>query len=209
MYLDPAEFNAHLAIMGQSVKWRRAYACPCVNPNSGQAKPNCPHCGSKGRIWDAALDGTVGVASGNAQKQWVQFGMNDAGDTVVSIPSDSPVYAIGPFDRVSFLNKEEPFSVNIAKGVNERIRFAVASLSRVIWVNGSSLVEGTLPVINDDGTLDWTGVAAPDGVTFSVTGTRRPEYYCYGDMPWDRPIHHGAKLPRRVVLRRFDLYGAQ
>ncbi len=209
MHLDPAEFNAHLNEIGQDVAWRRTYACPCVNPNSGQAKPTCPVCASKGRIWNPAVPCSLGVAGANAQKQWVQFGMNDSGDIVVSVPSDSPAYAIGMFDRVVFLNRTEPFSQNVTKGVNEKIRFPVVAVDRVCWINGSALVDGPLPVVNPDGTLDWTAAPVPDGVTFSISGRRQTEFFCYFEMPLDRPFHHGAKLPRRVVLRRFDLYGAQ
>ena len=34
-----------------------------------------------------------------------------------------------------------------------------------------------------------------------------PEYYCFQEIPIDRPEHSGAALPRRVALRRFDLFG--
>jgi len=40
-----------------------------------------------------------------------------------------------------------------------------------------------------------------------LTGRRRQEYFVYAEMPFDRPIHYGLTLPRRVVIRRFDLYG--
>lgn len=209
MNFNPADFNALLNNIGQDVQWRQAFACPCINPNSGQPKPSCTHCGGKGRIWQDPVQARTGVAGRQAQKQWVDYGISDIGDVVVSIPSDSPLYAIGPFDRVLFLNRTEPYSVNITKGVNERIRFFVMSVDKVLYLNGDTLVDAPLPAVDSDGTIDWTGVEVPDGVTFSVTGRRRSEYFCYPETPFDRPHHAGATLPRRVVLRRFDLYGNQ
>ena len=42
---------------------------------------------------------------------------------------------------------------------------------------------------------------------YSMTGRRLPEYICYHDFPQDRAHHSGARLPRKVVLRKFDLLG--
>lgn len=210
MQLDPLAFNSHLAGMGQDVTWRRSHACPCVNPNSGQAKAMCPHCAGKGRIWEAGVDARTGVAGGEVVKRWMQSGIADMGDIIVSIPSNSRLYGIGPLDRVLFRNRTEPFSQNIVKGVQERIRFFVVSVEKVLYLNGAGeLVDAPLPEVKTDGTLDWNGAELPDGVTFSVTGRRKAEYYCFPESFFDRPHHAGAPLPRRVVLRRFDLYGNQ
>lgn len=207
MKLNPNEFNVFLSSIGQDVTWRRAYACPCVNANSGQAKSNCRHCSGVGRIWMASVVARTGVSGGRAQKEWAQFGQWDSGDVVITIPSDSALYAIGPFDRVLFSNRSEPFSQNVVKGINEKVRFPVVSLESVIYIDGANLVNAPLPSVNQDGTLDWDAVALPDGVTFSITGRRRTEYYCFFEMPFDRPHHGGASLPRKVVLRRYELYG--
>jgi hypothetical protein len=207
--LDPDEFNAFLGGIGQEIQWRRASACPCVNPNSGQAKSNCKHCKSIGRLWGPAVAARAGVSGREVQKQWVNFGQSDVGDVVLTIPSDDPLYAIGPYDRALFLNRTEPFSQNIVKGVNERINFKVVSLERVLYISGEDLIDAPLPAILDDGTLDWAGVELPDGVTFSIAGRRHTEYYCLKNTPFDRPHHAGAALPRKVVLRRFDLYANQ
>lgn len=210
MNFSENDFNSFLNGVGQDVMWRRAHACPCVNPNSGQPKPTCIHCKAAGRLWQAAVPARTGVSGRDAQKQWVQFGISDVGDVVVSIPSDSPLYAIGPFDRVLFLNRTEPFSQNVVKGVNEKINFFVVDVEKVFYLDeAAGLVDAPLPIVMPDGTLDWSGVELPDGVTFSVTGRRRGEYYCFPETPFDRPHHAGARLPRRVVLRRFDLYANQ
>lgn len=201
-------FDAMLNDMGQEVFWRRAYACPCINPKSGQAKMGCPFCAAKGRIWQDPVACKTGVAGRSAQKQWLQFGIADIGDVLISIPSDSDLYGIGPFDRVFFANRTEPFSQNVVKGVNEQIRFFVVSVEKVLYIDSSNnLIEADLPAVRSDGTLDWDSVPLPDGVTFSITGRRKAEYFCYPETPFDRPHHSGATLPRRVVLRRFDLYG--
>lgn len=207
MNFNPAEFNDFLDGIGQDVLWRRAQACPCVNPSSGQPKAACKHCMGKARMWSGEEPARTGVSGGTVQKQWLNFGAYAEGDIVISVPSNSPLYAIGPFDRVLFLNRTEPFTMNIVKGVNERIRFPIVELSKVLYIDSAdNVVDAPLPLVMSDGSLDWDQVEVPDGVTFSITGRRRAEYFCQPSVAWDRPHHAGAKLPRKVVLRRFDIY---
>lgn len=203
------EFNAHLNEIGQDVLWRRAHACPCVSPHSGHASPACQHCTGSGRLWKRPVEARTGVAGGNVHKQWLTTGLAAAGDVIVSVPSDSPLYKVGPYDRVLFLNRTEPFSQNIVKGVNEQISFAVVELESVLYLQDGELVDAELPMVLPDGSINWSGVELPDGVTFSLAGRRRAEYYCFPESPFDRPHNVGAALPRRVVLRRFDLYANQ
>lgn len=207
MMFSPGAFDSFLNNIGQEFSWRKAFACPCVNPNSMQANPNCPVCGGKGRAWVDAIVGKSGVAGRNAMKEWAQFGLWDAGDVILSIPSDSPLYAIGPYDRVIMSNRTEPFSTNMVRGMNDIIRFPIVSVDRVFWIVNGSIVDGEIPIVLANGVLDWNGSAPPMSATFSITGRRRPEYFVYQDQPMDRPHHAGLTLPRKVVLRRWDLYG--
>jgi len=208
MQLSPARFNAHLAKMGQSFSWRRGYACPCINPSSGQPKANCRQCKGKGRLWGDASDGWAGVVSQSRLRNYAAFGIWDADDILLSIPSDSPLYAMGQFDRIEAMNRTEPFSINFVRGLNDLVRFDVVSLNRAFYLDaGENIVELPLPTINPNGTITWAAGGPPAQATFSLTGRRHPSYYCYMELPTDRPIHSGALLPRKVVLRRFDLFG--
>lgn len=230
MKLSPGAFDGFLNDIGQDVQWRAATVCPCVNPSSGQAKPTCAHCTGRGRLWADPVAARTGVAGRTVQREWAQFGSWEAGDVVVSIPSDSPLYAIGPYDRVQFLQRSEPFSINLVAGVNigssagpisasgpvsptasvshatARLRFPVNRIDHARWIVGANLIEGTVPTVSDDGTLHWPdGTAPPDGASISLTGRRRAEFFCFPESPFDRPHYQGLTLPRRVVLRRFDL----
>lgn len=208
MQLLPSAFNSFLAGIGQSFDWRSAYACPCINPHSGSPDPGCPHCFGKGRFWSEPVMGTAGIVGRSQLKKFAQFGEWDDGDTLISIPSDSPLYSIGQFDRLQAINRSEPFSLNLIRGVNDSLRFAVLSVDRVFWIDGSkNLIEIPAPEVGPGGVIVWGENRPPAQVTFSITGRRVPEYFVYMDLPLDRPFHHGADLPRRCVLRRFDLYG--
>lgn len=213
MRLSPTDFNRHLRHMGNDFVWRKAYACPCVNPNSGAAKPNCPLCSGKGRTWANGVSGKAGIVGRETMKDFAAFGVWDSGDVMLSIPSDSPLYAIGQYDRVSASNRSEPFSMNRTRGTNDVYRFSVLAIDRVFWLDAQNVThESTPPTIALDGTVTWGeqaegNVAPPVGSTYSITGRRTPEFFVYQDMPFDRPLHYGASLPRRVQLRRFDLYG--
>lgn len=207
MRFSARAFNSFLNGVGQDFSWRKAFACPCVNPNSMQASPTCPVCNGKGRSWESAVTGRAGVAGRESMKQWAQFGLWDAGDVMLSLPSDSPLYDMGQFDRVLMLNRTEPFSINMIRGMNDIIRFPVVSVDRVFWIVGGAIVEGALPTVLPNGVLDWGASAPPMATNYSLTGRRVPEYFVYQDLPMDRPHHAGMRLPRKVVIRRFDLYG--
>lgn len=207
MRLSPGSFNRMLNQMGQVFVWRRSYACPCINKNSGQAKPNCPNCSGKGRLWGGSVEGNAGIVSRSRMRDFASFGIWDQDDIMLSIPSDSPLYDIGQYDRVAALNRSEPFSVNLIRGLNDVIKFPILSVDRAFYLENDVIRELTLPKVNENGTLSWGSSPPPNGVTFSLTGRRAPEYFCYKELPTDRPLHFGQKLPRRVALRRFDLFG--
>jgi len=206
MRLNAAAFNSFLGAMGQRFAWRKASVCPCLNPHSGQTNPTCAYCSGKGYRWADAIVGLSGVVGRNQAKKAADFGLWDDGNMMLSIPSDSALYAMGLFDRIAALDRTESFSLNLLSGVNTPLRFAIVSVASVTWLDSNqALVMGDLPLIDANGGLVWIGNVPPPGVTFALTGRRAPEYYCYQDLPLDRPHHAGEPLPRRVVMRRFDL----
>lgn len=197
-----------LGQIGETFSWRRAFACPCVSRNSGQPNSACVHCAGKGRLWGGAVAGEAGTVSRSKMRDLAPFGMFDQDDIMLSIPSNSPLYEMGQYDRIAALNKSEPFSQNVVRGLNDVLRFDVLSVDRVFYYNAQDVqTEIALPTVNADGTIVWEVESPPAGVTYSITGRRIPEYYCYMEIPTDRPMQFGDRLPRRVTLRRFDLYG--
>ena len=209
MELDPDAFNALLDHLGEDWQWRKSWSCACLNPNSGSPLVNCPRCAGKGRFWDPPVTGTAGVASSNIQQQWAKLGNWDQGDIVVSIPENSPLYDIGLYDRALLPTSTEPFSRTLRRGApNDRLLATPAEITRVFWYDGdNNLVEGGIPTVAANGVLTWASGAPPDGVAYSISGTRYLEYFCFGPMSADRMKHHGNRLPRRIVLKRFDLFG--
>jgi hypothetical protein len=203
--LNPADFNQFLAGMGQQAAWRRAYACPCRNPRSGAADPKCPQCGGLGTYWDDPVDCSVALSGQKVQAEWAKFGIWESGDQVVTLASDSAAYPMGQFDRLAMVQSSVPFSVVLRPG--DRMREPVVFVDRATWFEDGDLIEGAPPEVGDDGTLTWDGDAPPDGAQIALTGRKRPEYFCLQEFPQDRAHHHGRDLPRRVVLRKFDLFG--
>lgn len=213
MRLNPAAFDAHLDFIGQQFKWRKADRCPNINPHSGASAPNCPLCGGKGVIWSTAVASVAGVAGQQVQRQWAQFGQWQNGDVVVTIPESSPMYEVGEFDRAIMLNATEYFSLTLLRGdPQEKIHLPVQVIKRLFWLDptNSSIIEGAVfPTVNTDGSLTWplTGTTPPVGTRYTITGTAFVEYFSWGPYPQNRNEHSGARLPKRVVLRRFDLFG--
>lgn len=215
MHLNPADFNALIADMGQTVRWRQSFACPCTNPNSGAAKPGCPICEGKGRGWGTAVDCDAGVTGQKTQREWAQSGIYESGDVVISLPSDSAIYAMGQFDRAILVNTSERFSMVLKRGSNDSLQFPFLAITRCFWLNtaGTAIVEGSLPAVSSTGILTWPVdvVGQPGapiaGVSYTLEGTRMNEYFCWGMFPSNRGIHHGEALPKKVILRKYDLFG--
>lgn len=210
MRFNAAAFDRHLEGIGQQVEWRRSYSCACVNPQSGAPDPKHALCSGKGRIWDAAVPTITGVASQKVQQAWAQMGMWESGDMVLSIPQSSPLWDAGPYDRVTMLNADDVFSRPLVRGApTERLSFKVVSITRCFWLHPTTrqIVDGSLPVVDEVGSLSWPSGGEPSpGTTYSLTGTKRPEYFIWMDWPVDRNQHSGMRLPKRVVLRNFDLF---
>lgn len=156
------------------------------------------------------MTSVAGVAAQQIQLKWAEFGLWRDGDTVLSIPESSPMYDMGQFDRVVALNTSDQFSSMLVHGAqDERLMFPVHTIDRVFWLgNDREIVEGSIPKVNADGTLEWDEEGRPPpGRMYTISGSRHNEYYCWGQYPGNRHHHHGARLPRRVVLRLMDLFG--
>lgn len=210
MELNPAAFNDFIDGIGETFLWRPSFACACLNPSSGAPKANCPVCGGMGRIWSAAVSGTCGVCSSGTQLQWAKMGQYEAGDLVLIIAENSPIYEISQFDRLVTTSSTDNFSMPLVRGApTERVYGSVKEFTRVFWFDDQfAIVEGAMPVIDAQGRLSWpNGGAPPAGKAYSLTGVRNTEYFCFGQYSSDRMKHHGARLPRKMVMRRFDLFG--
>lgn len=205
MRLDPTAFNRFLSGIGQRFSLKRASACPCVDPNTNAPKTDCAQCAGFGWTWGAAVTGMSGIASLKVQREWANFGLWQSGDVVLTIPSDSPVYAMGPYDRVTMLDSTEAFSFVRHRGIDDIQPVSWASIERVYWLDGSeAIVEGGIPTFSG-GVLAWSDGAPPNGQQYSITGRKHPEYYMLQEFAQDRAHHQGLALPRRVVLRKLDL----
>lgn len=207
MHLNPAAFNTFLGgAVRQDVLWRRADKCPCVSPDSGHASQNCPACGGQGWIWGEGKQAWSGVQGLKPNTAVAMFGAWDDSDSLFTIPSDSPLYAAGRYDRIQMGDATAPFSAVIVPGVVERLSGSVTTIDRVFWLDGATVVEGPTPDVDRFGKLTWGGAEPPEGVNFTVTGRKRIEMFLFNDLPGSR--NSGVTgLPRKVAARRFDLLG--
>lgn len=214
MQFSPLAFNQFLGEngnIGQQYAWYQSAACPCVDPYSGQALPACPVCLGKGHIYPSQpVTGVAALAGQRAQKDWATFGQYEAGDLVLTIPEDTPIYTMGQWDRVTAMNTQQAFSNVLVSGSPlEKLWTSVIAVSGTFWLinDGTEVQPGGVPVVNADGTLSWpNGGQPPAGMQYTITGTKRLDYYCWGMYPTSRNFQQGLRLPRKVVLRDWDLY---
>ncbi len=210
MRLSPAAFNRHFQHMGTSFYHRRAYVCPCVSPSSQAPDASCPNCDGKGVTWSAeAGPYKVGYTMQTAKRSMDKYGSFEPGDAVLSIGSDTPIYAAGHNDRFRSVNSTSPFSFNLRHGFNDRLNGKVVAIERVFYRDPTTKaeIECVIPTVDSDGVLTFgAGVTPPNGAFYSVTGTRYDEFFAYMALPQDRPMHD-ADLPRKLPVRRFDVFG--
>lgn len=202
-----SRLNAMVNKMGQNIAWRRAHDCPCRNPNSGAADYACTVCNGKGTYWDDPIEGIAAIAGQKVQQVWAKVDEYETGDQVMTLPSDSPLYAIGQFDRLLMLQSSMPFSAVSTHTGAETLPFVAHVIDHIAWKDNNQIVSGGIPAINADGTLTWATGEPPAGVQYAITGRKRPEYFIYKEYPQDRAHFGGQDLPRRVVARRMDLFG--
>lgn len=211
MKLNPVAFDRHLNHMGQRLKWRRSYACACVNPDSGAPDPKHALCQGKGRLWLAGVDTVAGVVHQGADVQWEQPGAWETGDMILSVQQSSPMWDAGQFDRVLLMNSNDVFSQPMKRfAPNERLLFTVEKFIRVFWLHPvtKTEIEGGLPVVDASGYLSWpNGGEPPPGTVYSLTGQKYDEYFIFQNYPSDRNEHQGARLPKKMQLRKWDLFG--
>lgn len=213
MKFSSKAFNAHIANIGQDVLWLRSWACPCQDKNTGSPKPDCPICVGRGHIWDEPVSMVLGIASQQTQIRWAKLGQWEHGDMVCVIPEDTPAWdSSGQYDRIITTQGLDGFSEVLTRGApTERIRMPVHSVMRCFWINqgnGARLTEGVLPVIDKNGRPSWpNGGEPPLGTQYSLTGDRYSEYWMLDAYPSDRSEHRGMRLPKRIVLRKWDLAG--
>ena len=210
MKFNTRRFNAHLTNMGQKVLWRRSFGCACVNPVSGAPDPKHALCAGKGRIWEDPIETVTGIARQETVAEWAQSGLWESGDMVLSIPEASPLWDAGMYDRIVMLNSNDVFSQPLQRGApTERLLFKPHAITRVFWLHPTTrlIVEGGIPVIGEDGVPVWSSGAPPAGTTYSMTGTKYSEYFLYDKFPSNRNEHSGMRLPKRVIARKWDLFG--
>lgn len=211
MQFNPAAFDTFLAGIGQQVEWRQAFTCACVNPSSGSPDPKHQLCSGKGRLWQPPVLTVTGIARQETLAEWKTSGLYENGDMVLSIPQASPLWNAGQFDRILMLNSTDVFSQPMTRGApNERLLFRVQAFMRCFWLNPANrneIVDGSLPVVDANGNLSWPGGvgAPPMGTVYSLTGTKYDEYFVFSSWPSDRNQHQGVRLPKRVVVRKWDL----
>lgn len=202
-------FNTFLADIGARVTWRQASECPCRLPRSGGTQVDCPVCEGLRYVWDDGIQTTIGVQGIKADRKFAAFVEWEKGDMLATIPSDSPAYDVGEYDRFTMDEAEFRFSAVLTKGVNDRLKYAkIRRISRV-WaiVDGEaqSYQEGVDFGVNG-AAIAWVAEKGPpDGTQYTVRYFAAPEYFVYLSIPQDR-IQSNLNLPKRVPLRLMDLF---
>ena len=211
MRFNAAAFNAHLGgPVGQQLAWRRARACPCLDPSSRQPLFTCVPCGGKGVLWAKEVCGTAGLSGQSQRASQATHGTWEPGDAVLTIPATAKFYDAGRYDRFRAIDAKRPFSRVLIRGECDRIFGTIASVSRVFWYadDGTTEVDGALPGFDIDGRLTFADPnrAPPVGRAYTIEGAVFSEWFAFLDLPTPRNV--GAHLlPKKLPVRTFDVFG--
>ncbi len=200
-----------LGEMGQQVLWRPATLCPCQAEYSSSPDVNCPNCHGRGVVWGKAIPAHTGTAGQSTSRKYASYGRFEDGDVVWTIPSNSPMWDCGEFDRVIMTQSSLPFSRNLTRDGTEKVSLSVISVDRCVWrrPGDNLLIDAGLPRIDPDtNEVSWVdqGSAPDPGAQYSISGRYRPEYFIFGSLPRDRAHYQGLDRPRLVIARKFELF---
>ena len=206
-------FDAAFAgALGQAFGYRKATRCPCFNEASGQALPTCQICMAKGVFWapETTQGCFAGMTSQTQQKGMSAFGEWSPGDATLTIPGASAMYGAGHQDRFRCLDATSPFSTILVHDGTDVLLGTVQSISRVCWIdptNPAKLVEGGIPKVSAAGALTWSAGEPPADIGYSISGVKWLEFYAWLQLPAMRDIGQVQGLPKKLAVRRFDLFG--
>jgi len=208
MRLNPTAFNTFINKIGQDVLWRKSLRCPCRNKRSGSPNPDCLVCYGLGYTYESPVSGIIGTSGMSIQRAWSSMGLYESGDQVITIGNDSPLYGVSNGDRVLLINSSIPFEVNLDHTGTEIFPYSfesIQSIAKVFWISGSSYAYSTIAINSTTNRVEWTANEPSINTQYTVLGRRNPEYYAYMDYPVDRSHFHGLPLPRRIVLRNYEV----
>ena len=166
--------------------------------------------------YSAVRDYLIGVTSVLVAKQFAQFGEWDKGDMIATIPARDvhgallDVYQIGEFDRMTLADSVVRRSFLGVRG--ERDRFPERTIRAVTDAFG---LQGGVQVPLEDGidfrvtgnTVEWLSDTLAAGDGYSLRYVVSPEYFVWTTLEQPRAHDLGKALPKKVVLRLFDLFG--
>lgn len=190
--------------------WCKSTQCPCMDVTTLSADPQCPYCHGIGFTWETGIKTIVGLAGEKAQMKWLNSGLYEEGDLVCTIPEISVMWDdFGPYDRLIALNATHSFSRVFIKGhPTERLNVPVESIKSVYWRNAAGdVVNGVIPKVSSNGEITFPdeGKVPPYQTKYVMKGLTYSDYFIFRDIGANRNEHSGMRLPKKLVLRRFNL----
>lgn len=208
MQLSEELFNTFLGNIGVRVAWSRASECPCRTTRTGGTNVDCPVCEGLRYIWEEAIPTTIGLQGLKLDRQFGAMAEWQKGDAIATIPSDSPAYVCGEYDRFIVTDAENRFNVVLTKGKDRLKHNGVKAIERVFSVIGGTVQEyqeWDHYERNGRDLIWYDSAGMPMGTQYSIRYVASPEYFVYRDLPQDRP-QFSLNLPRKVTVRLMDLF---
>ena len=201
--------NTMLSNLGQMAHWQQAQLCPCRSATSGGPNVKDPVCAGTGYLWSNPISCKIALEGMNTGREFAMTTGWEKGDIMATLPSNSPAYQAGEYDRLTLIQSSIRINHLLTRGGNDYLRYR----SPIDIVEVFAIVGGQKRVLtpNVDFSLighaiSWNTNVIPVGTQYSILYTAHPEYFVFKELVMDRP-HGGRALPRKVHLRLMELFG--
>lgn len=181
--MQPEKFTRMLQQKGYPLIWTKALLCPCVSPESDQARVDCANCDSSGFIYVEPIEIQAHINGLEAKKGiYRNLGEWLTGLATVSVGGD---IRLGYMDRLAMTHSIMGYNEWIKKGNRRGVRstlppnrdacrYKIVRMMHLVW----EPVENEPPVmleqgidfkITEEGWVEWLKARSiPDGTVFTA-----------------------------------------
>ena len=172
-------FDSLIENHGLDLKLYHGIRCPCLDPETGQADPNCSYCTNGWQYY--GKEEIIGVVQAiNAEKQFAETGGFLLGSMMLTVKAETN---LAYHDRLVHMDSVITHSEVITRdedGLVDSARFPIIDTLRVIGKNGVIYQSGTDFSIDSGGNVEWleTGEKPTAGDYYSIAYQMNPTWLC-------------------------------
>lgn len=196
--------NSFIKTRGETLTFYQGRSCDCAR--FGHPQSSCVYCQGTGFVVGAGVEVVFLVTGVKSHLKFIEAGILEAGDLILTIPTDSAyLEVVKPGDRLKLNLRRETREEVLARGEDTK---DVLREAHVVSV-GSITQGATTYEAEDDyevsgNEITWVGSAPAAGSKYTVNYKYNPVYVVFNELPFTR-TSKGTLLPRRLGMQKLEL----